>query len=310
MKFFSSRRLPIGNTLIAALVLAALIPALLAAWLLSTNSSQSINTLAENAMSQAAHRVDVGALAHLGEAHTVVNALVPPFSGTDAEAARTRNWLVDTAAFETMAYALTQQSPNVPYLYMGTADGSFFGVEREDQGFVAREIRPGDPGRKHFLIGHPGDRSQLLREETQVYDPRKRPWYQLALSTGQRSFTDVYRSAVKSQFDLTLAHPIFDTDNRTVLGVVAVEPCGLISMSLLPSSANFTPLPEGWRCFLRYASAVRFLCRGLSLTKPTTPSGCAMLTLFLLLMLLPRMPPGQCAGHLLLAPYCNPRYML
>jgi signal transduction histidine kinase/CheY-like chemotaxis protein/HPt (histidine-containing phosphotransfer) domain-containing protein len=223
MNLFSSRRLPIGNTLIAALVLAALIPALLAAWLLSTNSSQSINTLAENAMSQAAHRVDVGALAHLGEAHTVVNALVPPFSGTDAEAARTRNWLVDTAAFETMAYALTQQSPNVPYLYMGTANGSFFGVEREDQGFVAREIRPGDPGRKHFLIGHPGDRSQLLREETQVYDPRKRPWYQLALSTGQRSFTDVYRSAVKSQFDLTLAHPIFDTDNRTVLGVVAVD---------------------------------------------------------------------------------------
>ena len=38
--------------------MAALIPALLAAWLLSTNSSQSINTLAENAMSQAAHRVD------------------------------------------------------------------------------------------------------------------------------------------------------------------------------------------------------------------------------------------------------------
>jgi hypothetical protein len=79
MKSLSGRRrLSIGPTLITALVLAALIPALLAAWLLSTNSSQSINTLAENAMSQAAHRVDVGALAHLGESHTVVNALVPP----------------------------------------------------------------------------------------------------------------------------------------------------------------------------------------------------------------------------------------
>ncbi|MCU0761765.1 MAG: ATP-binding protein [Hydrogenophaga sp.] len=217
------QRLPMGGTLIVALVLAALIPALLAAWILSRNSSDSINTLAENAMQQAAHRVDVGALAHLGEAHTVVNALVPPTITTEAEAARTRNWLTDNRAFETMAYALTQQSLNVPYLYMGAADGSFLGVEREQEGFVAREIRPGDAGRRHYLLTHPGDRSSLLRQESQVYDPRKRPWYQLALSTGQRTFTDVYRSAVKAQFDLTLAHPIFDTDNRTVLGVIAVD---------------------------------------------------------------------------------------
>ena len=72
------RRLSIGPALIAALVLSALIPAVLVSWLLSSNSSQSIDTLAENAISQAAHRVDVGALAHLGESHTVVNALVPP----------------------------------------------------------------------------------------------------------------------------------------------------------------------------------------------------------------------------------------
>ena len=63
------RRLSLGPALIAALVLAALVPALLVSWLLSSNSAQAIDTLAENAMSQAAHRVDVGALAHLGESH-------------------------------------------------------------------------------------------------------------------------------------------------------------------------------------------------------------------------------------------------
>lgn len=217
------RRLSLGPALIAALVLTALIPALLVSWLLSSNSSQAIDTLAENAMSQAAHRVDVGALAHLGESHTVVNALVPPFATSGAEGQRTRNWLNDTAAFELMAYALTQQSPNVPYLYFGTADGSFFGLEREDSGFIVRDIRPGDTGRRHYQISEPGDRSRLVKTETTVYDPRKRPWYQLAASTGQRVFTDVYRSAVKSQFDLTLAQPIFDTDGKTLLGVMAVD---------------------------------------------------------------------------------------
>ncbi|MGS5087413.1 ATP-binding protein [Hydrogenophaga sp. A37] len=217
------RRLSLGPALIAALVLTALVPSLLVSWLLSSNSSQSIDTLAENAMSQAAYRVDVGALAHLGESHTVVNALVPPFATSGAEGERTRNWLKDTAAFELMAHALTQQSPNVPYLYFGTADGSFFGLEREDGHFIVREIHPGDSGRRHFQISEPGDRSRLVKTETTVYDPRKRPWYQLAASTGQRVFTDVYRSAVKSQFDLTLAQPIFDTDGKSLLGVIAVD---------------------------------------------------------------------------------------
>ncbi|MFP8778260.1 ATP-binding protein [Hydrogenophaga sp. RWCD_12] len=217
------RRLSLGPSLIAALVLSALLPALLVSWLLSSNSSQAIDTLAENAISQAAHRVDVGALAHLGESHTVVNALVPPVTTSGAEAERTRNWLHDTAAFELMAYALTQQSPNVPYLYFGTTDGSFFGLEREEGRFVVREILPGDSGRRHYEITEPGDRSRLIKTETTVYDPRKRPWYQLAASTGKRVFTDVYRSAVKNQFDLTLAQPIFDADGKTLLGVMAVD---------------------------------------------------------------------------------------
>jgi len=219
----SIRRLPIGRTLVLAMVLAALAPALLVAWVLSYNSSESINRLAENAMSQAAHRIDVGALAHLGESHTVVNALVPPVVTTGAEAERTRNWLSDTASFETMAYALTQQSPNVPYLYLGTEDGSFFGLERESYGFVVRTIGPGDSGRRHYQIDQPGDRSHLVRTEETVYDPRKRPWYQLAVATGRRTFTDVYRSAVKDQFDLTLAHPILAADGKTLLGVLAVD---------------------------------------------------------------------------------------
>lgn len=219
----SIRRLPIGRTLVLAMVLAALTPALLVAWLLSYNSSESINRLAEDAMSQAAHRIDVGALAHLGESHTVVNALVPPVVTTGAEAARTRNWLSDTASFETMAYALTQQSPNVPYLYLGSEDGSFFGLERESYGFVVRTIGPGESGRRHYQIEQPGDRSNLVRTEQTIYDPRKRPWYQLAVSTGRRIFTDVYRSAVKDQFDLTLAHPIMAEDGKTLLGVLAVD---------------------------------------------------------------------------------------
>jgi signal transduction histidine kinase/CheY-like chemotaxis protein len=237
---FTWRRLPLGPALVAAFVLVALVPAVLVAWLLSSNSAQSINTLAENAMSQAAHRVDVGAIAHLGEAHTVVNALLPPFEAKGAEADRTRRWLTDPASFEEMAYALTQQSPNVPYLYFGTEDGSFFGLEREERGFVVRQIKPGDSGRSHYLIAQPGDRDQRFRVEDRVYDPRVRPWYRKAAEQGKRIFTDVYRSAVKDQFDLTLAQPIYAKDGKRLLGVMAVD-MSLARLTELIRSTRISP---------------------------------------------------------------------
>ncbi|WP_291010247.1 hybrid sensor histidine kinase/response regulator [Hydrogenophaga sp.] len=234
-------RLPLGPALLGALVFSALTPALLVAWVLSSNSAEAIDTLAASAMAQAAQRVDVGALAHLGEAHTVVNALLPPFKPTGTEGDRARGWLHDTDAFERMAFALTQQSPNVPYLYIGAADGSFFGLEREDRGFVVRQIRPGEPGRTHHLLQQPGDRTQLLKTEATVYDPRVRPWYQLAILRGERTFTEVYRSAVKPQFDLTLAQPIFATDNSTVMGVLAVD----MSLARLTELIRSTRISEG-----------------------------------------------------------------
>ena len=162
-------------------------------------------------------------MAHLGESHTIVNALIPPVATAGSEAARTRNWLRDHGLFENMAYALTRQSVNVPYLYFGREDGTFLGVEREGSTTIVRTIRPGDSGRRHYRIAAPGDRSQLIKVEDRIYDPRQRPWYGLATRTGQRVFTDVYRSAVKKQFDLTLAQPIYAEDQKTLMGVMAVD---------------------------------------------------------------------------------------
>lgn len=232
-------RLSLSTTLVTALVLAALLPPLLVAWLLSSNSRDAIHLLAESTMRQAAQRMDAGALAHLGEAHAVLNAVLPPTDPSAANAQRSRNWLADVPSFETMAFALTQQSPNVPYIYFGTRNGSFFGLEKEARGFVARQIEPGDAGRSSYLLGQPGDRFELLDTEPTAYDPRQRPWYQLAALAGQRTFTSVYRSAVKPQFDLTLAQPVFDENGRTLLGVVAVD-MSLVRLSELIQNTHIS----------------------------------------------------------------------
>ncbi len=218
----------------------ALLPAVAVTWTLSDSSAEAIQTLAENTMRQAVRRMDQGALNHLRQAHTILNALADSEVAAHEASPRGSHWISDDAGFEQLAFSLTEQTPHVPYVYFGKPDGTFVGVEREGSSHVVRVIRPDQGNRQHFQALHPGDRSRPLRTETTVYDPRERPWYQLALSRGQRTFTDVYRSAVKAQFDLTLAQPVFDTKTGRLLGVVAAD----LNLDLLNQLVRNTPISE------------------------------------------------------------------
>ncbi|GAA6140883.1 ATP-binding protein [Hydrogenophaga sp. 5NK40-0174] len=236
----AKRRLPLGPSLVALLLIAALLPAVAVTWTLSNSSAEAIQTLAENTMRQAVRRMDLGALNHLRQAQTVLNALADPQVSPHQASARGTHWLNDDEGFERLAFSLTEQARHVPYVYFGKPDGTFIGVEREEAGHVVRIIRPGQGNRQHFLARTPGDRTKPLLTEGGVYDPRERPWYQLALSRGNRVFTDVYRSAVKQQFDLTLAQPIFDTRSGRLLGVVATD----LSLDLVNQLVRSTPISD------------------------------------------------------------------
>ena len=216
---FSLRRI-----LGVSLVLFALLPAGLVTWLLARSSTQSVGELANQVVSNVAIRIQGETEHHLQQVHVIMNGLFPA-TLNPRQTQQARRWLRQPSLFEPMAFALTQQSASVPYLYLGTASGNFFGVEQTPRGVevATREVRDGQDNRRRlFLASQPGDRSQRLPDESDTYEPRTRAWYEGALRSGGRVFSPVYISPLQRQLVITLSQPVYD-DFSGAAGVFAAD---------------------------------------------------------------------------------------
>ena len=210
--------------LLISLLLFALLPAAGVTWLLARSSNESVGDLANQVMSSMALRVQSETENHLQQAHVVMNGLFP-VALTQAQTQQARRWLETPALFESIAFALTRQSPSVPWLYMGTAKGHFFGVEQTSRGSEVslREVRDGPINpRQLFQAAQPGDRSQPLPGDSANYEPRTRAWYEAALRAGSRVFSPVFISPAHKQLVITLSQPVYD-DFSGASGVFAAD---------------------------------------------------------------------------------------
>ncbi len=212
------------SLLVVSLLLFALLPAGVVTWLLARGSTQSVGELANQVVSSVALRVQTETENHLQQAHVIMNGLFPATLNVQ-QTRQARMWLERPALFEPMAFALTRQAPAVPFLYMATARGNFFGVEQTARGaeVSVREVGGGAVNpRKFFLASQPGDRSAPLPDEPGSYEPRTRAWYEAALRAGGRVFSPVYISAAQKQLVITLSQPIYD-DFSGAAGVFATD---------------------------------------------------------------------------------------
>ncbi len=212
------------SILVVSLVLFALLPAVVVTWLLARGSTQAVGELANQVMGSVALRVQTETENHLQQAHVIMNGLFPPTLNAQ-QTRQARTWLEQPELFESMAFALTRQSPAVPYLYLGTARGNFFGVEQTARGVEVsvREARDGAANpRRFFLAAQPGDRYQTLPGDTASYEPRTRAWYEAALRAGNRVFSPISISAAQKQLVITLSQPIYD-DFSGAAGVFATD---------------------------------------------------------------------------------------
>ncbi|MEO5670282.1 MAG: cache domain-containing protein, partial [Ramlibacter sp.] len=213
---FSLRRI-----LSVSLLLLALVPALLVAWLMARGSLQAAEDLAGKILFNVAARVQSGTEMHMGQAHSALNGLFgEPMD--EAQRVRARRWLDDPTAFEAMAFALTRQSPDVPGLYFGNKRGKYFEVENHRSGAYVRIRGPDGTGRRAFLAARPGDRSQGQPSEVSNFEPRTRGWYFGAVQAKGRVFSRIQPVEGKPQLYVTLSQPVYDADSG-VAGVFGVN---------------------------------------------------------------------------------------
>ena len=219
------RTLSLRTVLVISLLVFCLIPAFAVGWMLYRSNLQTVDALSEKIVYDVAQRVQLDAEEHLGQANIVFNGIVPT-QPTAADVLRARQFLLKPELFEQTAFSMTRMTPNVPYMYFGTAQGEFMGVETMSQG-AAGVMRvglrkAGDEGRKYYSAQFAGDRSQATATEAKNYEPRGRPWYQAAMENKGRTFTPVYPSASKKQLLITLSQPIYGEDGEA-LGVFAID---------------------------------------------------------------------------------------
>ncbi|HSI54731.1 MAG TPA: response regulator, partial [Ramlibacter sp.] len=215
------RTFSLRQILSVALLLLALVPALLVAWLMVRGSTQAAEELAGKILFNVASRVQAGTEAHMGQAHNALNGMFPEsMQARDRE--RARRWLNEPAVFEAMGFALTRQSDDVPAVYFGNKRGEYFGVEKHGTGATVRIREPSGNGRSVFIAARPGDRSEPQPSEIANYEPRTAPWYFGAVNAKGRVFSRVQAVPGKPQLYVTLSQPVYDDDGG-VAGVFGAD---------------------------------------------------------------------------------------
>ncbi|MET0310438.1 MAG: response regulator, partial [Burkholderiaceae bacterium] len=216
MRLFSLRRI-----LGLSLLFLALVPALAVTWLMSRGSTEAVEDLAGQILANVAGRVQSETEIQLRHAHDVLDGLLPE-RPTPEQSARARGWLRGSPQVETMAFALSRQSPVVPSVFWANSAGEYTGVETTPDGVRVAVRGPQGAGRAFYAARDPGDRTRLLQKEAANFEPRSRAWYQGALRAQARAFTPVQVAGDRRQLMVTLSQPLYDADGGAA-GVFGVD---------------------------------------------------------------------------------------
>lgn len=113
-------------------------------------------------------------------------------------------------------------------IYIGFNNGEFFYVsrmnERSPNGFRTKIISDSTNQKRTKLIWHDADMTPIGEEldPNDTYDPRKRPWYKDAVRTHKTVWTQPYIFYTSQKPGLTVASPVYGSDNL-LMGVVGVD---------------------------------------------------------------------------------------
>jgi signal transduction histidine kinase/CheY-like chemotaxis protein/HPt (histidine-containing phosphotransfer) domain-containing protein len=220
-----SKAWSLRTVLVCSLLVFAVVPALVVGWVLYRSNQQSVDDLSQKIVRNVALRVQLDTENHLMQVHSLLNGLLPA-QHTAAQLAEAKQLMADPADFERVAFQFSRMSPNVSFVYLGTRQGEFYGVQKQlddaQQRATIHLRATGQAGRRYFLAEQAGNRQLELPAETKDYEPRERPWYSAAVKKKSRVFSPVYTSASSGQLLITLAQPVVDTSG-SVMGVFAAD---------------------------------------------------------------------------------------
>ncbi|HIK12233.1 MAG TPA: PAS domain-containing protein [Oscillatoriaceae cyanobacterium M33_DOE_052] len=116
-----------------------------------------------------------------------------------------------------------RQFDELTFISLGTEKGIFVGAERLGDGTIAISRCTGET--KYSLetwnSDERGNRRQLLQSKPN-YDPRHRSWYEMAATTGQPKWSEIYVMQTTNRLSIAANQPIYNAQGK-MIGVVSVD---------------------------------------------------------------------------------------
>lgn len=195
------------------------------------NGERAVQNLASQLRKESSFRIQRELQGYFGDPHAINRLNATAFRMGDLD-------VLTASRGETMLFQQMQIYPNIAFVYCGSAwAGEFFGIIRQpDTGEL--QLSYGNLSnkflRENYSLDVRGNRLHWLSQSTQTYDARTRPWFHRAISAESPVWTDVYLAFSTRLPTVTASLPVYDNQDRELLGVCAAD----------------VVLPEEFRSFL------------------------------------------------------------
>ncbi|NJK66157.1 MAG: response regulator [Microcoleus sp. CSU_2_2] len=208
-----SGNVPLRLVLTVPFVLQTIAVVSLVGYLSFKNGQKAVLELADNLQGEISSRIQEHLANYLEKPHTI--------SQLNAGAAQLGNLQPENlSTTERYLWQQVKIFSSVRQIYLGTKEGQFIGVNRDDSGQLVTRITENFPRRSFYALDTLGDRTKLLRLEPN-YDLRTRPWYLSATAAQGPVWTEIY-TFFQGDLGITAAQPFYDTQGEFG-GVIAVD---------------------------------------------------------------------------------------
>jgi len=186
--------------------------------------ARAVTNLSDQMLREMAARMRQSIQHHVNGSAAVLEAAFP--TGMSAHEDIREDWL----SLRSRLWAATTLHPRTnDYVYYGNVAGQGVGLKRLPDGTAELRVRPQDAEhRRYYHLKHIDGEMEYQRTEHNMFDPRERPWFQLASRTDRHTWTSVYIDFSLKDLVLTRARRVLN-QNGDFEGVVATD----VSLSAL-----------------------------------------------------------------------------
>lgn len=213
-------KLRLRTTLVVPFVLQIMAAVGLVGWIAYRSGQQSVNEVAKQLRTELTNRIieRLETYVNIPEAVNRLNANA--FAQGDIDVSNPRG-----------DYHFWQQLrlyKSLSFIYCGDEQGGFLGVRRlseQDSTQIVLQYSNAETNflRQGFVLDDRGDRTVSVGNFDKPFDPRVRPWYQAAKTTGGAVWSEIYL-AFSTQFPtVTASFPVYDPTNNDLIGVCGTD---------------------------------------------------------------------------------------